>query len=173
MAKNPEISNILETIEELSFRPLPRDRELKAKFWVRASSDPLGLSDLALTRANAERLCQAKLNEWNTPGFQDWFFNKDEFRQKLEYSVALALDALNDVLVNTDPKVQGARVQAIKVAMDLAGKAQPKQTNIQVNNQIGAQIQQMDKKQLEAYITKSTGLLSAPSEITVDIEEEI
>lgn len=171
MSRNPEISNVIEQIEELSYKPLPRDRELKAKFWVRASSDPIGLSDLAMTRNNAERLCQAKLGSWDLPGFQDWFFNKDEFRQKLEYSVAIALDALNDVLLNTDPKVQGARVQAIKVAMDLAGKTQGKQTNIQVNNQIGQQIQQMDKKQLEAYIAKSAGLLPAP-EVVLDIEEE-
>lgn len=171
MARNPEITNAIELLEDLSYKPLPRDRELKAKFWVRASSDPLATSDVALTRANAERLCQVKLPNWDLPGFQDWFFNKDEFRQKIEYSVSLALDALNDVLVNTDPKAQGARVQAIKVAMDLAGRTPRQSTNIQVNN-VGSQIASMSKAELEAYIQKSSALLSPPTTEVIDLDEE-
>lgn len=169
--RTPELSNLGEVLEELSFKPLPRDRELKAKFWVRVNSDPLASSDLAQTKANAERLVQAKLPNWALSGFQDWFFNKDEARQKISYSVMLALDALNDVLLNTDPKAQGARVQAIKVAMELGGMTAKSSTNIQVNTQIGNQIQSMDKQQLEAYIQKTSGLLSASS-IVLDVEED-
>lgn len=171
MAKNPEFINVVKEIEELSYKPMPRDRELKAKFWVRAESDPLGITDVSQTRANVERLCQAKVINWEQPGFQDWFFNKDEYRQKLEYSVALALDALNDVLVNTDPKVQGARVQAIKVAMDLAGRSQQKSPSIQINQQVGQQIQSMNRAELEAYVQKAAAMLPQPTTESAEVVE--
>lgn len=149
MARVPELKTALETIEEISYKPLPKDKELKARYLVKASDDPLQTTDLHQNRHHIERLIGAKLPNWEEPGFQDWFFNRDEHRQKLEHLFSLALDAAQDILLNTDPKVQGARVQVIKAVADLAGKV-PKQ-QLQVNN-VHAQINAMSEDQLRAFL---------------------
>lgn len=151
MARVPELKNALETIEEVSYKPLPKDKELKAKYWIKAQDDPLFVSDLSRTKYNIERVLGNKLSNWDEPGFQDWFFNKDEHRQRIEFLFGLALDAAQDILLNTDPKVQGARVQVIKAMADLAGKV-PK-SQVQVNN-VHASINGMSQEQLEGFLAK-------------------
>jgi hypothetical protein len=139
--------------EELVYRATPAERRLKARFWAALADNPLVdpksvTLEQARSLTSSERL--AKL--WPLPGFRDWFLNSDEHRARLEYLFDLALDAAEQVLTNEDPKAQSARVNMVKVIGDLAGKF-PRNSKSPEGGLAGA-IGQMDRAQLEAYLTK-------------------
>lgn len=168
MGRMSELGDLLSTAaSELEFKPTKKDRELKARFWVRFSEDPFADRETYSKRAMAERLTGAKLTRWDEEGFADWFFNRDEHRHKIEYLFGLSLDAAEEILLNNDPKVQGARVQLIRALSELAGKVPHKQATIQVTNNtaISGAIDSMSKAELELYLSKQ-GLLASPVEIT-------
>lgn len=181
MSKQVEFSEIQNLAADLDFKPSMRDREAKSKFWTRLVDDPFGDVEAYGTRDAAERLTGMKLSSWDKPGYKDWFFNKEEHKHRIEYLFHLALDAAEEVLLNSDPKAQGARVQLIKALSELAGKMPPRNGGaVQVqNNALSGAIAGMDKAQLELYVQKHDGnslRLSASkgdtsSTITIDTEE--
>ncbi len=141
---------------ELTYMPSPEQRKAKSAFWARFNDnpicDPQDISlAIALQFANDERLSRW----WSQSGFKEWFRNRDEFRQRVEYLVHQALDSLEYVLV--DPKAQAsAKVNAAKLLMEVARKMPQKQVAEQY---LDEKIGQMSKQQLQEYIRKSTKLL--------------
>lgn len=155
MGKQTELVTTLnEMVEESLYRPSKREKEAKAAYWVAIADDPFFSKEQARKREVAERLAGTKLASWDKPGFQDWFFNRAEFKVRLEYLFGLCLDAAEEILVNNDPKVQGARVQLIRALSELAGKVPHKQATIQVTNNtaISGAIDNMSREDLERYL---------------------
>lgn len=155
-------ADLVETVEKLQdeilFKPSRRERELKAKFWYLVGNDPFLDPKVLTSSANSVRtFLGANLPNWDTPGFQDWFLNREEYRVRIEYLFGLSLDAMEEILVNNDPKVQGARVQLIRALAELAGKVPHKQANIQItaNTAIANRIEGMNKEELEKYLGNS------------------
>lgn len=159
MGKQTEISEIVnQAIEDLVYKPTRRERELKAKLWVAIQDDPFLDKDSYLnSKEAAEKAAGGKLVNWNSPGYKEWLFNKDEHRQRLEYLFGLSLDAMEEILVNNDPKVQGARVQLIRALSELAGKVPHKQASIKAAgaSALSSAIDSMDAAQLELYLRRS------------------
>lgn len=143
---------------------------MKARFWQRAADDPMLDAQNAPLDTIRKLTGSEAVGKWfQIPGFREWFLNKDEHREKLEYLFGLALDAAEQILVNQDPKAQSARVNVIKVLSELAGKFPTK--NAAPKDSLSSAINQMDKIQLEAYLQKNgvTMQLSASKNDTITV----
>jgi hypothetical protein len=64
---------------------------------------------------------------------------------------------MKEILVNNDPKVQGARVQLIRALSELAGKVPHKQASIKAagTSALSSAIDNMDAAQLELYLRRN------------------
>jgi hypothetical protein len=139
-------------VADLLFKPTPRERNWKARLWVRLADNPM-LDASMVTADDAVDLCGSTdvRRQWSKPGFREWLLNQDEHRERLEYLFGLALDAAEDILLNTDPKAQSARVNVIKVLSELAGKFprnQPAKSGLE------RAIEGMDRAALGLYLEK-------------------
>jgi hypothetical protein len=157
VARVSDLDTIIEQKLDTIYKPNRRDRELKAAFWNAMANDPFARADDFKDRATTERYLGKALANWNSDGFCEWFFNKDEHKHKIEYLFGIALDAAEEILLNNDPKVQGARVQLIRALSELAGKVPHKQAQvlIQNNTAISGAIDNMSREQLEQYVARA------------------
>ena len=156
IVKNSSEIKSLEAIkEDLVFLPSPNHRRAKSKFWSR-------YSDLAdggeVSLASALQLTKEPqlAKWWNLPGFKDWFLNKDEARERLEYLWYLGMDAMEAIFL--DPEANhNAKVNAFKQIASLAGKEPNKNEKYADED-----IQKMDAAKLKAYIIKNAPKLVGP-----------
>jgi hypothetical protein len=169
VARVSDLDNIIEQKLDTIYKPTRRDRELKAAFWQAIVSDPFAHAGDFKDKASVEKYLGKTVYNWNADGFHEWFFNKDEHKHKIEYLFGIALDAAEEILLNNDPKVQGARVQLIRALSELAGKVPHKQAQvlIQNNTAISGAIDNMSREQLEQYVAKA---LPAPPSKPVAID---
>lgn len=165
------VTDTLEIVaDELTYLPSPEQRKAKSAFWAKFNDNPLcDPEDISL--AISKQFCSDRRldNWWKFEGFKEWFRNKDEFRQRMEYLAQLSLDALESILA--DPKAQGsAKVNAAKLIMEVSRKMPQKSLQEQF---LDEKVSQMTKPQLEQYIKKNIRLLGeatvvpAESEITI------
>lgn len=147
---------------ELTYHPESSQRRAKSAFWARFSEAPLcEPEDISLAIALKFSGDNRVSRWWAQDGFKEWFKNRDEFRQRMEYLAQLALDCLEGILVD-DGAQTSARVNAAKLIMEVARKTPSKATQEKF---LDAQIASMDKKEVDAYIQKRIGL-APPSTLT-------
>lgn len=140
--------NLPQLADKVIFSPTARQRQVKAKFWTRFQPGPFSQPG-SLSMAEVQRITGASsLKEWwPKPGFQEWFMNREESREKLEYLFMKALDTAEELL--DDPNAQAsAKVNMIKVIAGLADKYPSKQQEKFSDDDIN----RMDEKQLKAYL---------------------
>lgn len=142
----------------VSFSPNEAQRRAKSNFWSFFASGealPPTQVDLAIaTKYAGDR----RISEWwQLEGFADWFANKDEFRQRVEFLADLALDELYRLIKNSDTQAT-AKVAAIRMIMDVGKKISQKAPSEE--SQVGEKIASMDKKELEEYIKSRLSKLS-------------
>lgn len=138
--------NILEIKEEHDkvFIPSPLQRACKAKYWKRLDFD----TDINVTLAAAIQLTNYKeLNHWwKQDGFKEWFSNKDEAAERIEYLYMLWMDKAESLLL--DPAANhNAIVQLGKIIAQLSGKSGQETFSDDFINK-------MSKGQLQAFINK-------------------
>lgn len=157
-----------QAVAELTFCPAPEHRRIKSAFWALQNEGqfepgteiPLSL---ALRLTGDGRLSRW----WPQPGFRDWFCNKDEFRQRLEYLSHLALDAAEEILLDRKAN-PGARVNMAKLVIEAANKMPQKYAREVFADE---KINQMDKRQLQDYISRNSKLIGiAPKALTSETE---
>lgn len=153
-----------EGVETLIYVPTTAERKLKAKFWAKASENPLVQvtgSHVTLSLVKQYSGGGSSLdNSWKKAGFQSWFMNPEEGRAKLEYLFDLGLDSMEDLLLSTDPKTSSAKVNALKLIAELTGRyIKGKQGQV---GGLGEAIAHADKASLEALF-ESAGLKIAVS----------
>lgn len=163
MANIKPVEVLEHVASELTYLPTPEQRKVKSAFWTRFNENPIcEPADITLTTVLKFIDDHRVPRWWPDQSFQQWFRNKDEFRQRMEYLAQLALDGLEFVLA--DPKSQAtAKVNAAKLIMEVARKMPPKQA---VEQYLDEKIANMDRRQLEEYIRKSVRLLPAAESIT-------
>lgn len=147
---------------DVSFIPSPSQRACKARFWKRMDFDPDMASNITL--AGAIQLTKnGELNRWwNQEGFQDWFLNKEEEGERIQYLYMLWMDKAEDLLL--DPMANhNAVVQLGKIIAQLAGKDNQEKFADEF-------IAKMNPKQLREYIEKRTPKLLRQSTDTVETE---
>jgi hypothetical protein len=167
--------------DQVLYSPTNEDRKLKAAFLALVDGNPL-IDPSNLPMLEVERILHRKLPNKDSPGYAAWFLNKDENRQRLEYLFQLALGAAEDIILNTDPKAQGARVNMVKVVSELASKFPRQATGMAAGPSNGGNIvtaiASMDKLQLKALLEKGgqsfeiTATKSSPNVIDVEPSDE-
>jgi hypothetical protein len=150
----PDAESLGAVVEELIFTPTLLQKRLKAEFWVAYNDNPLvSLDQISLLEANTYVRTRKLNNWWSIPGFRDWFLNRSEYRERLEFLFNLSMDAIEEILLSTDPKVQSARVNAIKIIAELGNKY-PRGVNKGEGQYLDSAIASMDKAQLEVFLQK-------------------
>lgn len=134
----------------VSFSPTEAQRRAKSNFWsFFASGEALPPTNVDLTIATKYAGDRRVAEWWQLEGFADWFANRDEFRQRVEFLADLALDELYHLI--RDPDTQAtAKVAAIRMIMDVGKKLAQKTPN--EDESIAGKISEMNQKQLEEYI---------------------
>jgi len=134
----------------VSFSPTEAQRRAKSNFWsFFASGEAFPPTSVDLATA-VKYAGDKRVSEWwALEGFADWFSNKDEFRQRVEFLADLALDELYHLI--RDPETQAtAKVAAIRMIMDVGKKVSQKASTEETV--VGEKITKMNKEELEAYI---------------------
>lgn len=147
---------------DLTYLPSPEERRVKSAFHQRFQSldiPPCLMQDITLSIAQSLAPDRRLDRWWEVPGFKEWFRNAEEFRERVEYLTSLALDAVTEILISDDPRQASARIAAAKLMLEV-GKKMPEKKAVAVyaDEKIGA----MDKKQLDAYITRQMSLKQLP-----------
>ena len=106
-----------------SLNPTEAQIRTKSKFWASLADHPL-IGGKAPSLALIKQVTQSAAIEgwWRKPGFKEWFLNERASDERLDWLLHLSMSALEDILLSTDPKSQGARVAAIKTVAEMAGK---------------------------------------------------
>jgi hypothetical protein len=155
----PSTEELTEAAEAIIYVPSTIERKIKAKFWAKAGENPLlNLNGATTTLTQVKQIAgggTALDACWKKPGFKDWFMNPDDGRAKLEYLFDLGLDAMEELLLNPDPKTSAAKVNALKLLSELTGRY-IKGRQGQVGG-LGEAIAGADKASLEALF-QSAGL---------------
>lgn len=157
-----EINKILAAAQtDLVFAPTPDMRRAKAAFWSRVADAP-ALDGGPVTLAAAQQVGSDKrLTKWWTlPGFQEWFQNKEEFRERMEYLADIALDALEQVL--TDPDANpSAKVNSAKLVLEAASKMPRKEAEAPTSR-----LESMSRGELEDYVRRNLKYLASDGGLT-------
>jgi hypothetical protein len=164
-----DINKILAAAQtDLVFAPTPDMRRAKAAFWSRFAEAPMAPAD-AVTLASAQQLgADKRLSKWWTlPGFAEWFQNREEFRERLEYLADIALDSLEQVLTDPDSN-PSAKVASAKLVLEAASKMPKKEAEAPASR-----LETMSRGELEDYVRKNLKFLTADtSPAKVDQTEE-
>lgn len=143
--------------------PLPEHRKAKATFWSYFMGNELPAPE-AVDLALARRHCGDSriTNWWTYPGFEDWFCNSEEFKQRIEFLAHLALDNIEDILRDKQAN-STAKINAVKLVMEIGNKLPGKQ---QQDKYADEKIAEMNKDQLEEFIRKNLRRLPATQGLT-------
>lgn len=138
-------------IVDITFLPSPEQRKVKAAFWATFADNPLADAD-NITKASALQITNDnRINRWwGTPGFSEWFSNRDEFRQRLEYLANLGLDTIEEILLDPDANAN-ARMNAAKLMLEAASKMPNKWNQEKF---LDEHIQRMGARELESWLAK-------------------
>ena len=138
-------------IVDITFLPSPEQRKIKAAFWASYSEHPMADKEVVTLAVAQQMVSDNRLKRWwAVPGFTDWFSNRDEFRQRLEYLANLGLDTIEEILLDPDANAN-ARMNAAKLMLEAASKMPNKWNQEKF---LDAHIQKMDARELEAWLTK-------------------
>jgi len=148
MTKKPDI---VDPVDEISFVANRSMQQTKAAFWCGAADTPM-IDPTDLTLAAVQHLCKdTRIRRWwSLPGFKEWFSNKEEWRQRVEYLVNRGLDAVEDVL-NDVEAAPSARVKAFEALARLAEKDPARVKEVRFAD---SQLNGMSREQLTAYIQR-------------------
>jgi hypothetical protein len=143
-----------EVIIDQIFDPNIDQRKCKSAFWVVKGDSQFGDVISQVSLAEALRVTgENKLKAWwSLPGFIDWFTNNQSFRQRAEYLADLAMDTIEEVLLNPETN-PNARINAAKLMMEVAQKLPKQQAQVKLADQF---IANMDITQLKEYVLKHT-----------------
>lgn len=146
----------------VSFSPTEAQRRAKSNFWsFFASGEALPPTQVDLATATKYAGDKRVSEWWSLEGFADWFANRDEFRQRVEFLADLALDELYKLIKDSETQAT-AKVAAIRMIMDVGKKISQKAPTEE--SVVGEKIASMDKKELEEYIKSRLSKLSIEPE---------
>jgi hypothetical protein len=172
MSIDTRLARILDTARDVvSFQPTPEQRRARANFWAHFSEGGTLLPSrpdlaIALRFAGDRRIQQW----WSLPGFQDWFLNREEFKQRVEALADMALDELES-LVSSRTILPSDKLRAIELSLKYASKARTEDTEERLADE---RIGKMTRIQLEEYIRNNIRMLPhlATQQLTLPAESD-
>lgn len=144
--------------EDIFFEPNEAQERTKASFWVRFRELPGSKTGESINLAMALQLTRDnRLNTWWTQaGFAEWFQDDLQWKVDLELLCYKIPGILTSILAHDNPKALAAQVNAIKLIIESAGKAQPKIKDVKL---LDKDVAKMDMEQLKAFIKEGTKFL--------------
>lgn len=144
-------------LEDITFIPTPPMRQTKASYWAFLAENPVYDRDTTTLASALEITHDTRLSKWwPLPGFATWFCNREEFRQRLEYLANLALDTIEEVLLDSDANAN-ARMRAVQIALEAAAKMPGKSDN---QKMLDDRVQKMGRAELEAFLKQNLNILN-------------
>lgn len=137
----------------VEFQPTKAQIKAKLKFHDYLKKNPL-VDKSTLGIAQIQKVVNnSQFQRWaDQPGFMEWFDDQLEIKNQIGYLFTLALRAAENILLNEDPKAQGARVSLIKTISDLVTK-QAELQKAEEENTTQA-INQMNREELEKFLQR-------------------
>lgn len=140
---------------EVVFVPNDAQRRCKSAFWAVYGNDGVMVEEPTLA-AVLDVTNETRLPDWwRLPGFQEWFLNREEYRQRMDYLMHLGFDALERVLRYSQSDT--AIVSAMKLLI-AANDKMPRQNAVKYADEWVANL---TDQQLEEYINKNVRLVGA------------
>ena len=136
-------------LSQVVFSPTPEQRKVKASFWAVFGSEGLGDEEVSLSAILAVTNDTRMREWWYLDGFQNWFLNKEEHRQRVEYLSFLALDAIENVFLQGTSDT--AKIAAAKLLFEAASKMPRKGTAQYADDAIN----KMTEAQLKEYLKRT------------------
>jgi hypothetical protein len=154
-----------------TFRPTEAQKRAKAALMA-ALSDPMNslLDPKTISMTLAMRLTgiQTLNTWWHQPGFQNWFLNKEETKQKIKYLTDKALETAVQILDDPDPRTANAKVAILRTLMQYEAAEVQTKTNTRFDS--------MDMQQLRGFLKQNAHiirpLLEEAKSATVTSESE-
>jgi len=149
---------LVEVAKEVSsyyFVPSESQRKFKAEWYFLYNAEPRFKlpKDMSIGELQEVYSIPLFVSWWGNVDFQRWFLNSAEQRQRIEHLFDKALDALELIITDTDPKSMGARVSAIKCLAEIANKINRNTAPTQQFT-VDKMIATMSPEQLEEFIHK-------------------
>ena len=167
---NNPVEKLAEAMEAITFTPTEVQLKVKAKMLGLVMDNPIySLDDLTLEGAIDLTKDRRIAKWWDIDGFQDWFKNKNEFKQRNEHLLSLAQDALERILQSDSPRMASAQVNAFKALIEVANKLPAKKGELKYTDE---RINQLDPLQLEEFMRKA-GYIRISEKKPIAIEGEI
>ncbi len=163
--KLDKLATALSTAALTIHEPTDAQRQARITFWGHwASADTPVPSTVDL--AIALKFCgnPAISRWWPLPGFQDWFLNRDEFRQRMEFMSELCLDELQAIL-RSKMSSPADKLKAIQLVMTVSNKM-PSKTG-DTAKYLDEKIAAMNQQQLLDFISRSMAQSLGPAPIDV------
>lgn len=158
------------------FEPSQMMRKIKARFWSRFQPGPFNDKENISAADIMETTKSAKIKEWwSEPGFRNWFMNRQEEKETLNYLFNKSLSTLERILDNPEANAN-AQINAIKILAEMngflvkGGNQQPKFADEQLNQMSAKELETMLEKQALDYI-KSKGLKIIEEKV-IDVKEK-
>jgi hypothetical protein len=155
-------------VDDLVFLPKSEQRQVKSAFWAVVADNPIHDPETITLEDMMKVTGDTRLRRWiKEPGFREWFLNKEEFRQRLEYLAHLTLDRLEKIL-SDDEGHASAQVQAAKLIIEAANRMPQKWVK---ETYLDDRIQKMGKAELEQFIRRNMALLPETAAAAADTKK--
>lgn len=161
---------LLQASVELFFVPSPLQQQLKAQFWARFEPGPFADKSRLNLPLVQEHVNDPKLKQyWGVPGFKEWFSNKDEAREKLEYLFMLASSAMEQVLLDPGANAN-AKANIFKNLAEMTGRLT--KGGKEADKFSDDQVNKMSEEELRKFIQKKGVTVSAKYSVKPTTEGE-
>lgn len=152
----------------VTFVPKDSHRRAKANFWTTVQE--LGLPipaepdySLALQHSGDAAIQRW----WGEPGFRDWFWNRDELRQRVEMLLHQGLDTIQYLLLDEEGTAS-SKLESMKILLQMSNKMNPAPEA--GDKFLDKKIAEMTRAQLEEYIGRSVRMLPPAAQPALDVE---
>ena len=120
---NREDSKAILSLVKSVYKPSITERKIKAAYWQIVSEGPSRKHSI---EAAAELLGEPSLlSKAQNAAFVNWFFNEKELAERLKSLAGLALDVVEEILVDQDGR-NADRLKAVALVNDLVKATAPK-----------------------------------------------
>jgi hypothetical protein len=144
----------------MEYRPTDELRKAKIHFWLKVKDtllDEKDINDGHIAQFLDARRASLVQRHLSNPAFRSWFLDTFEGKARLEYLYCKSLDAAEELLNSTDPKLANAKVQAMKLIAELGSKIKPRNAKEPEEDNLARLVGGMDQVQLK-------GILNAKSD---------
>jgi hypothetical protein len=151
-------SHILDQVRDtVTFVPNNDQKRARSNFWITVGELGLDVGANSGVATALQHSGDRRVAEWwNLPGFSDWFLNREEFRQRVDFLASLALDELEVVLRTPGHK---DKIVVAKMLLEERNKRLAASEGA-TGADLGDKLSKMSRAELDAFIKARVAKLS-------------